>query len=55
MGGKCFYQRGSVSNDAKGSETMKTEMRALRLETKRPSVEWQKQKPIHMCDIYCII
>lgn len=33
-----------------GLETMKAEMRPLRSETKRPSVEWQKQKPNHRCD-----
>ena len=33
-----------VSNYANGS---KAEMRLLRLETKRPLLEWQKQKPTH--------
>lgn len=35
-----------------GSETMKAEMRPLRLETKRPSVEWQEQKPNHRCEFH---
>lgn len=35
-----------------GSETMKAEMRPLRLETKRPSVEWREQKPTHRCEFH---
>lgn len=42
-------------HDAKGSDTMRAGMRLLRWETKQPSVEWQKQKLAHTCDIYSVI